>query len=141
HGHTGDVVWTAILGILMGFAFLSRTEAILLFPVIFADMFLVLRSESVTVLFISLFVFGAVTLAVFSPWLLWCWRHFRRVSQVSGEILSYKHHADVMEKLSMKGLAKFAAVAMLNVSYSFIKFLTFAMGDRLITTAFVAFIG
>jgi hypothetical protein len=140
NGHTGELPATALLGILMGLAFLSRTEAILLFPAICIDMMIALRAEPIVMLS-SLFVFGTVTLAVFSPWLVWCWRNFGRLSQVSGEILSYKHHADVMEKVSLEGLAKFAAVGILNIAFAADKVLMFAMGDRLITVGFVAFVG
>ena len=99
-----DLHWKnwSTLGLLVGFAFLCRTDTIFFALLLALEILLVYRKElkeKAGYILLS----GTVTLAVVSPWLIWNLVKFGRISQDSGRTIYM-----IVKKLSGQGQTDFA---------------------------------
>lgn len=99
-----DETWGrwVVLGALVGFAFLSRTDTIF-FALFIAIEILVVYRKKLKERFGGILLAGLVCLLVVSPWLIWSIAKFGRITQDSGRSIYL-----VVKKLSTEGQADFA---------------------------------
>ena len=132
-GAIGDPATLVALGGLLGITFLARSEAVLLGAAVSLDLgvrgWLATGGLPVT----SLVLVWMVALVVASPWLAWSRRQSGRFTQTSGDIIAFKRHADVVARLDLLGVLKFAAVAGLNLGHAASLVLHFASGSAGLT--------
>jgi len=131
--------WTLIflLGMLMGLAFLARSEAILLFGAIGLDLFLAGQAGNLvlSVSRVALYAIGA--LIVVSPWLAWNLANFGKLTQTSGDIIAYhRHHVALLGTFGLSRFVRFLKFGMGNTVYAFNRFMDLILGGRIITALY-----